>query len=117
MSQGFCTECSGVIETFEGLSSCPHCGTKGLPCSNDKQVTVSINTHELRLLCIWAENWQAKLDPPSTVVYAIARRLKKQLPEGTLLTMRDEFQALRDAGFEFTTNHPAAEAEKDQSEH
>lgn len=112
MSEGFCTLCGFQVESFEGLTECPNCGTDGVPCHNDNQVTVSINTHELRLLCIWAENWAGQTEAPVDVVYAIAARLRKQLPKDKQdlpLTMADEFRALKDAGFDYKTNHPAGD--------
>jgi hypothetical protein len=112
--EGFCTLCGEKIRSFEGLEKCPHCGTKGVPCGYENQVNVSINMHELRVLCIWAENWgQTKSDDPNLspdVVYAIARRLRRQLGDkDTSLTMADEFRQLKDSGYEFETDHPSAE--------
>ena len=60
------------------------------------------------MLCIWAENWATKHDM-SDVVYAIAGRLRKQLPKDHPLTMADEFKQMKDMGFKFETNHPAAD--------
>ncbi len=87
---GFCTHCGHRVDSFEGLSACPACGSKGVPCANEDQVTVSINWHELRLLCIWAENWQRSLKERSTVVYAIARRIAAQHPGRSPLTLAGE---------------------------
>lgn len=121
--EGFCTICSGVIQSFDGLRCCPHCQTKNLPCSYYKQVTVNINLHELHILFVWAENYQAiineKEDQPgkSVTIYSIANRLKKQLPPGSVLTMKDEFESLREAGIKFDTNHPASKESPDPIEH
>lgn len=41
------------------------------------------------------------------VIYAIAHRLRQQLPENIALTMSDEFEQLRKSGYNFKTNHPA----------
>jgi hypothetical protein len=109
--EGFCTQCGLEIESFEGLERCPRCGTDGKPCDYANQLTVSINLHELRLLCIWAENWGTKCNG-TDVVYAIANRLRKQFPEKFKdhpLTMADEFKQLKDCGYDFLTNHPAAD--------
>lgn len=107
--EGFCTTCNFQVESFDGLTQCPQCGSKGVPCAYKNQVTVSVNTHELRLLCIWAENWGNKIGSPD-VVYAIAGRLRRQLVDKDLpLTMADEFQQLRDMGMEFETNHPSGD--------
>lgn len=111
MTSGFCTRCGVEIESFDGLTACPRCGTTGVPCAADRQVEVSINVHELRILCIWAENWAlSKPSVDENLVYAIAARLRRQLGElDCSLTMAEEFQSLRDAGFDFKTDHPAAD--------
>jgi predicted RNA-binding Zn-ribbon protein involved in translation (DUF1610 family) len=114
---GFCTLCNQQIKSFKGLNKCPNCGSEGIPCNYGNQVDVSINIHELRILCIWAENWaneRLKDEPFSNVntVYAIARRLLLQIKEDkkfekVTLTMADEFRALKDAGFTLETDHPS----------
>ncbi len=112
MAGGFCTLCSHHVDSFDGLNACPKCGHKGVPCGDENQVTVSVNVHELRLLCIWAENYAQSIskagDTYNEVVYAIACRLRRQLPNGNCLTMSDEFKALAEH-FHFETNHPADE--------
>ncbi len=105
---GFCTTCSHKVASFDGLTCCPNCGSHGTPCSTDNQVTVSINTHELRLLCIWAENWGLSIKSPD-VVYGIATRLRNQIGDRATLTMADEFAELRKHGISIVTNHPAAD--------
>lgn len=107
-SAGFCTTCGYQITSFDGLTCCPNCGSTGVPCAAEDQVTVSVNVHELRLLCIWAENWGQKIETPD-VVYGIAARLRKQIPDGTPLTMADEFLKLRQMGVSFETNHPSGD--------
>lgn len=111
MAVGFCTCCNYQVESFDDLTKCPQCGTTGVPCSYEDQRTISINLHELRLLCIWAENWQSQLpDPHKTdVVYSIATRIRKQLKDCPALTMADEFQKIKDLFPSFETNHPAAD--------
>lgn len=110
---GFCTLCSHRVESFEGLTACPKCGYKGVPCRNEHQVSVGVNIHELRVLCIWAENWahHSKGQPNSEwmpdIVYAIASRLRRQIPKPQCLTMADEFAAMRERFPNFETNHPA----------
>lgn len=118
---GFCTLCGQDVESFEGLEGCPHCGTTGTPCSYDQQYEVVVNRHELRVLCIWAENWanycerdpktdeQTKKGQMKDVVASIANRLRRQLPDGTSLTMNDEFRELRKVFPGVETNHPAAD--------
>ena len=110
---GFCTLCSTSIESFEGLTECPRCGTKGIPCDFKNQVDVTVNIHELRILCMWAENWanQIQNEAPE-VVYGIVHRLRQQLPEDAQLTMLDELTGLRKEGIDFETNHPAGDRAK-----
>ena len=84
--EGFCTECTGEIQTFNGLTNCPHCGTKGVPCAHKDDVEIKVNWHELRLLIMWAERWQRQ-NNLGRVVYAIAHRIKAQYPERSSLTL------------------------------
>ena len=74
---------------------------------------VSINIHELRVLCIWAENWGANLEDEksegSDLIYAIAARLRRQIEGSPALTMGDEFTAMKARGINFETNHPAGD--------
>lgn len=110
MSGGFCTECGVRIVSFDGLTACPACGTTGIPCSDDNQVTVSVNWHELHLLCVWAEHYAHSIKSPG-VVYAIARRLQQQFPDRHKLTLAAEIQEVKrqfgQHGFE--TNIPGVE--------
>lgn len=115
---GFCTLCSHHVDSFDGLTACPKCGHNGVPCADDQQLQhVTINKHELRILGIWAENYAHSVkDKPGNehmpdIVYAIAARLKRNNPilKKVQLTMADEFEALRSAGYDFQTNHPANE--------
>jgi hypothetical protein len=117
---GFCTLCSHRIKSFEKLTKCPNCGTTGVPCDDANTLdNLTINTHELRLLCIWAENYAHSITGKEgindrdkevsktapDVVYAIARRLKANNPRlaSEVLTMADEFRAIKQAGYHFTT--------------
>ena len=110
MPEGFCTLCNFQIESFDGLSECPNCGTQNTPCNYENQKNLSINIHELRVLCIWAENWAHKTGADENLVYAIALRLRKQIDDPEIaLTMADEFQILRDAGYNPETNDPAGD--------
>lgn len=103
-----------VSETDWG--KCPSCGTESLPCDPADDVTVNVNWHELRLLCMWAENHSLSLAKSSPekcsqspdVVYAICARLKAQHAERTALTLLDEFRGVRKAFPEFKveTSHP-----------
>lgn len=102
--EGFCTVCGSDILSFEGLSGCPNCDTKSVPCSYDKQVNISINWHELRLLVMWAENWynhslKDSDEDRMNVVFSIAERIRRQHPDlskDSPLTMAEEFQKIVD---------------------
>ena len=111
MPEGFCTLCNFQIGSFDNLSKCPNCGTSYTPCSYENQVQISINLQELRVLCMWAENWGlAHKDVDENIIYAIALRLHKQIDRKDLsLTMADELKALKDAGYNYETNHPAGD--------
>lgn len=104
---GFCTDCGGVIGDWEDLSCCPHCKTKSVPCANKNQVLVSINWQELRVLCIWAENYQRTLtDRGCGVVYAIAKRLQQQHTDRVVLTLASELGELSKK-YELSVSDPA----------
>lgn len=121
MADGFCTHCNYIVESFDGLTACPNCGTDGRPCAYENQVPISVNIHELRILCMWAENYAAACEKNNIegnvgmrdLVYAISNRLQKQLRtlghDGIALTMADEFRVLKEAGYDFQTNHPCAD--------
>lgn len=96
--EGFCTLCGVEVPQFAGLMKCPHCGTTCAPCSFQHQVDVTVNIHELQLLCSWAENFALAHDECEPgLVYAIAKRLQRQLPEQhrRLLTIGQQLAALQ----------------------
>jgi hypothetical protein len=99
MCEGFCTDCGYEIESFEGLSECPFCGTTHAPCSNKEQVNISVNWHELRILAIWAENWASlHKDDDSTMlncIWGISHRVEKQFPGKPKLTLAGELSDLK----------------------
>lgn len=96
MSVGFCTECRISIGSFEGLNGCPNCGATTVPCSNENQVMVSINWHELHCLCVWAENYAREKGFVGTV-YSIAHALEAQYPERHPLTLSGEINKIKGA--------------------
>ena len=109
-NEGFCTRCGTVIESFEGLSACPSCGTDSIPCSNADQINISINTHELRILTIWAERWVMAMENEydqansATTLRAITGRISKQLEKPVSLLLSDEIQQIKGDGFDVSTN-------------
>jgi hypothetical protein len=50
--------CGNTTSTDETLRACPACGdSEHPPADLSDTVTVTLTTHELRILTIWAENW------------------------------------------------------------
>lgn len=113
---GYCTDCGVSVASFDGLSQCPNCGSKGLPCDHASDVLVRLNWHELRLLIMWAERWalmpRANENPFGQTVYSIAERIAEQYPEKAKdcpLTLAGEIGQVRDAGYKIQTNFPGVE--------
>lgn len=111
-----CTMCGfGVTrgQSRDGLSACPRCGDTGTPMAIADDVEVKVNWHELRILCMWAEQHAASLkDREPTlqrVVNVIAGRLHAQHPERPGLTFTAEFDELRRAYPGAETNFPVDE--------
>ena len=98
-----CKACAARFEATHPAptATCPACGTKSLPCDPTKDVQIKINTHELRILTIWADNWaQQSVDAQGKkTLHCILERLAKQLPS-TPLTMGMEVAGLQDAGYD-----------------
>ena len=97
-----CTDCRCEFtdEELEDVTECPKCGSKGVPMIIAEDVEIKINLHELRILTIWASNWaeQAISDDQGTrTLNGILNALRPQLPEGTPLTMKDEFHGVANA--------------------
>lgn len=110
MTEGFCTMCGVEVPSFEGLSACPNCGSKDLPCLSSMQVQISVNWHELRMLCIWAERWGHAECGGAGVIYSIAQRIADQHPDRGPLTLAREVQDLKDEhGGSVETNLPGVE--------
>lgn len=115
-----CVHCDrGVTEKEyeEGtITCCPNCGNKGNPVSPDDDVSVNINWGELRILGIWAENWARKTDQlnPSgysgiRTVHSICRRLQRQFPDKTPLTLAGEIREIQEMGLTVETSFDARE--------
>lgn len=96
-----CVQCDSEFteEQLVGVSGCPTCGTHSLPCDPKKDVEIKINTHELRVLTIWADNWaQHNVDAQGKkTLSCILQRLSKQLPD-TIFTLSGEVKSLQDDG-------------------
>lgn len=104
----WCTLCGARFteEEIKGVMGCPSCGNKGVPCATGEDLSVTVNWHELRILGIWAENYAHhcdKTDPKANLtqtVHAITRRLQRQFPDKTSLTLSGEIMQVRDHGFQ-----------------
>ncbi len=98
-----CVQCDSEFteEQLEGVSGCPTCGTRSLPCDPKKDVEIKINTHELRVLTMWADFWaQANVDAEGKkTLSCILQRLAQQLPD-TIFTLGGEIRDLQDAGYD-----------------
>ena len=99
-------------EDLKDALCCPKCGEKGIPANPKEDISIKINWHELRILTIWAENWANRIEkesPRSALTIAcIARRIQKQYPDKTPLTLAGEIEGLKKLGkFKITeTNIP-----------
>jgi hypothetical protein len=106
----WCTLCGARFTHAEidGALACPKCGDTGNPCDPNEDVSVTVNWHELRILGIWAENFANACQTrnpngdgeahPRTV-HAITRRLQRQFPGKTALTLSGEIAQIKDHGY------------------
>ncbi len=96
----WCTRC-GTRFTEEDLagaaSCCPVCETKGVPCDPKLDVKVEINWHELRILGMWASNYESSIEDaePGSVTHCILKRLENQFRDLPPLTLGGEVSQLR----------------------
>ena len=111
-----CVNCNSLFSNEEliGKMCCPQCGTKKLPIDINNNISITINHHYLRILCIWAENWAAKVDNDNLdnpaheslkdTVYKITKNLKTQINNNEIstatklppLTLFDEIKQLQE---------------------
>ena len=105
----WCTLCGARFTHAEvdGAECCPKCGDKGLPCDPNDDVMVLVNWHELRILGIWAENFAQACQTRNPggdgearpeIIHAITRRLQRQFPDKTALTLSGEIMQIKDSG-------------------
>jgi len=62
-----CLRCRATLELprDHDLTACPECGSHGVPADLDDTAAVTLTTHELRILTMWASNWaQSIADKP-----------------------------------------------------
>ena len=97
-----CRDISEVLSDGEdpGLAACPACGNTKVPADADDTVTITLTTHELRVLAIWASNWATAIkDHPSCedspqVIQGILDHLA--LYTSAALSMHQEIADLRE---------------------
>lgn len=102
-----CVRCNytATPDQLIGVACCPSCGTTEIPCDPTKDATIVINTHELRILGIWAEHYAVhednkKLDDAQhrsmkELINVITDRIEVQLKTQGLetpLTLSKEFK-------------------------
>lgn len=95
-----CVQCDAEFteEQLVGARGCPACGTESLPCDPKNDITIRINTHELRVLTMWPSWWateKCSLSAQKTVA-CIIQRLSTQTDKP--LTLAAEVRKLQDDG-------------------
>jgi hypothetical protein len=104
-----CGKCDAEFteEQIKGKNECPSCGTKNIPLDPKDEVTIKINTHWLRVLGVWAENYASHMDHQHAdeteerlmpVVDKIAQIIEAQLPpeQWTPITLTRELKNLKE---------------------
>lgn len=95
-----CLCCGAEVDQVPDMKGCPACGcARHVPAALGDSVTVSITTHELRILTMWASNWARSIsrDDPhiGSVVGTILERLGQQT--SAALTLSQELADVREA--------------------
>ena len=103
-----CVECRSTFSAEEldrsGATSCPTCGSTGIPADLKDALELHITRHELRILTIWAANYAYQCDKKDenshlmTVVNGIIKGIRSQHAEVGPLSLHEELQEVADAG-------------------
>jgi len=84
----------------EGHEHCPVCNVENMPMPIAQDVQIKINWHELRILCIWADNWARGVcdERARKDLSSIIRLLEDQRPDlgFPALTLKGELQEIID---------------------
>ncbi len=99
-----CTACRVIVEDSPQLSCCPNCKTTDLPQYIENDIPIVINTHDLHILFVWAENWARQIDgdKPDTkhsrLIDKLSRLVEAQMPADKWkpLTLTRELRDLRE---------------------
>lgn len=96
------SDCQATLDTI--LDQVPVGGLPDTPC------TARFTPHELRIITIWASNAFHDDSPGATpqndqAFTACLEALRQQAKSPICLTMEDEFQSLRDAGYDIQVRY------------
>ena len=97
-----CLNCRGTFsdKDIENASACPYCDSKNVPADLNKSSTITITHHELRILFMWADNWEsqfkAKDGKSAVLIKSIAAELRKKDITIPSLSLAEEAQGLAD---------------------
>lgn len=101
-----CVQCrkefdSDFLKSGE-YDKCPNCGTEARPCYTDDDFFLHINTHELRILTIWADQFVGVMKEEDQqacrdTLEAILKQIRTQLPHPVALTIREELESLQES--------------------
>jgi hypothetical protein len=93
-----CVHCRSKFTdaALEGATSCPACGTRGVPANLSEKHTVTLTDHEWRIVFMWADNYanSIKDDEGSAreCIAGIRSEVKQQCPDMPSLTLFGEIQ-------------------------
>jgi len=86
-------------DAIKGFEACPTCNSRNVPADPRKKSTLTLTYQELRVLFIFASNWEErsvnKSDPnadPRSTISAIATAVKLQDPNLPALSLDEEIK-------------------------
>ena len=89
------------LDALGNVTSCPACGSTGVPADLTDSVTVTLTRHELRILTIWASNYAHSIkdsslstQDPVACINGLLSGIRNQT-EGPL-TIAEELQDVAD---------------------
>lgn len=98
-----CTLCREIVEDSKDLSCCPKCGTTDIPQYVENDIPIIINTHDLHILFVWAENWARKIEKDGNknfvkLIDTLAQLVEAQMPSEKWkpLTLTRELRDIRE---------------------
>jgi predicted nucleic acid-binding Zn-ribbon protein len=100
-----CVNCRATFSEEEVKGwGCPSCGNKGVPADTRAKSTVTLTSHEWKILTIWADNWARRVcaekdqegNDSVACITAILNEMRRQAPEMSGLTMGEQVQEVAD---------------------